>query len=448
MKRFTIILVTFLLVISASAKPAKPKAKKSKFGVSIELAQAEELVLKSEFNKAMEIYDRIIRKNPKNILALSARAELFILLDRYHDAIRDYNSVIAIDSTVAMTWYRLAYAKHNSDSIAYAYSDYMRSIELDSNNVDVWKDLALLTYSYDDIPTAVRAFNKVIEFEPNNPEPHKFLGIMKYRTEEHEESLKQYELFLSKGKPDASLYFNRGNSYFKLGKMEEAIADYTRAIELDSTMENAYSNRIFINSQLENQEAVERDIATLERIKQSKNSKYEDGVDIRKGKLFRDPSSKISIYMPEAFHFAHFADSSIITLSVAREEIKSIDEGFIIGVIAERIPNPKVTIGYDQPSQLLAYLRSYANSTAEQAMNNYTSTEKQKPLPQYGAGSFYHLIKMETTFSPNTVPIMQQFVGFFRLNDIVIYRFIYPAALDGKYEEMVLQAIEHFKFED
>lgn len=448
MKRFTVILVTFLLVISASAKPAKPKAKKSKFGATIELVKAEELVLKSEFSKAMEIYNKIIRQNPKNILALSARAELFILLDRYHEAIRDYNSVIAVDSTMAMTWYRLAYAKHNSDSIAYAYSDYMKSIELDSSNVDVWRHLAMLTYSYDDIPTAVRAYNKVIEFEPNNPEPHKFIGILKYRTEEHEEAIRQYELFLSKGKPDASLYFNRGNSYFKLGKLEEAIADYTRAIELDSTMESAYSNRIFINSQLENQEAVEKDIATLERIKTDKTSKYEDGIDITKGKVFRDPSNKISIYMPEAFHPAHLADSSIVTLSIAREEIKNIEDSFIVGVIADRILNPKHTIGYEQPSDLLAYLRSYANSTAEQAMNNFTSTEKQKPLPQYGVGAFYHLIKMETTFSANTQPIIQQFVGFFRNNDIVIYRFIYPVALEGKYEEMVLKAIEHFKFEE
>lgn len=448
MKRFTVLLVTFLLVVSAYAKPAKPKVKKAKLGVSIELAQAEEYVLKSEFQKAMDIYNRVIRKNPKNIVALSARAELFILLDMYNNAILDYNSVIAIDSTIAASWYRLAYAKHHSDSIAYAYSDYMRSIELDSSNTDVWRNLAMLSYSFDDIPTAVRAFNKVIEFEPNNPEPHKFLGIMKYRTEEHEEALKQYELYLSKGNPDAFIYFNRGNSYYKLEKNEEAIADYTRAIELDSTLEDAYSNRMFINSRLGNQEAAEKDLAILERIKKEKISIYDDKIDIKKGKLFRDPNNKISIYMPEQFHFAYFADSAIVSMSIAREKIENIDDGFIVGVIAERILNPKEVIGMSEPAELLSYLRAYAQNTTAEAVNNYISTEKQKPLTQYGIGSFYDLIKMETTFSVNSQPIIQQFVGFFRRNDLVIYRFIYPAILDGKYEEMVLRAVEHFKFED
>lgn len=448
MKRFTVILVTFLLVISANAKPAKTKAKKAKLGVSIELAQAEEYVLASEFEKAMNIYNRVIGKNPKNIAALSGRAELYILLDMYNNAIRDYNSVIAIDSSSAYSWYRLAYAKHQSDSISYAYFDYIHSLELDSSNVEVWRNLGLLCYSYDNIPTAVRAFNKVIEFEPNNPEPHKYLGIMKYRTEEHEEAIKQYELYLSKGRPDAYVYFNRGNSNFKLGNTDAAIADYSRAIELDSTFEDAYSNRIFIYSQLGKQEEIAKDMAILERIKKEKISRYDDGIDISKGKIFRDPGNKLSIYMPDQFHFAYFADTAVVSMSIAREEIKNIDEGFIVGVIAERILNPQKIIGMSEPTELLSYLRAYAHNTAENAINNYVSTEKQKPLTQYGPGAFYDMMRMETTFSVNSDPIVQYFVGFFRKNDIVIYRFIFPEALESKYQQVVQQAIDSFQFTD
>ncbi|NIR60139.1 MAG: tetratricopeptide repeat protein, partial [Gammaproteobacteria bacterium] len=42
---------------------------------------------------------------------------------------------------------------------------------------------------------------------------------------------------------DARLYLERGNRYLKAGANERAIADYTRALELDDGLEEAYFNR-------------------------------------------------------------------------------------------------------------------------------------------------------------------------------------------------------------
>ena len=38
-------------------------------------------------------------------------------------------------------------------------------------------------------------------------------------------------------------YFNRGNAYYILGQHQKAIDDYTRAIELDPKLAEAYCNR-------------------------------------------------------------------------------------------------------------------------------------------------------------------------------------------------------------
>lgn len=52
----------------------------------------------------------------------------------------------------------------------------------------------------------------------------------------------------------ADAYFNRGVSYYEMGQNEAAIADLTRAIELDPNDDNFYSRRslaYLFNDQLE-----------------------------------------------------------------------------------------------------------------------------------------------------------------------------------------------------
>jgi tetratricopeptide (TPR) repeat protein len=41
----------------------------------------------------------------------------------------------------------------------------------------------------------------------------------------------------------AEEYYNRGNAYKKQGNLNPAIADYTKAIEIDSKYKDAYYNR-------------------------------------------------------------------------------------------------------------------------------------------------------------------------------------------------------------
>jgi tetratricopeptide (TPR) repeat protein len=42
---------------------------------------------------------------------------------------------------------------------------------------------------------------------------------------------------------DAAAYFNRGNVYFDKGQYDQAISDYTKALEIDPKMVAAYVSR-------------------------------------------------------------------------------------------------------------------------------------------------------------------------------------------------------------
>ncbi len=68
-------------------------------------------------------------------------------------------------------------------------------------------------------------------------------GLAKYNLGRNQEAIADYDRAIQLNPNDAAAYFNRAYAKYALGKKEEAIADYDRAIWLDSNNAIAYNNR-------------------------------------------------------------------------------------------------------------------------------------------------------------------------------------------------------------
>lgn len=66
-----------------------------------------------------------------------------------------------------------------------------------------------------------------------------------YSQGDYEQSVEEYESILASGMESSTLYYNLGNSYFRLGKMSKAIINYERALKVDPTNEDARHNLEF-----------------------------------------------------------------------------------------------------------------------------------------------------------------------------------------------------------
>ena len=67
-------------------------------------------------------------------------------------------------------------------------------------------------------------------------------GNKLYYAQNYGGAIKSYDEAI-KIKPDWSWYYNRGNSYYKLGKNELAIQDFNKSIQLNPNYDKAYNNR-------------------------------------------------------------------------------------------------------------------------------------------------------------------------------------------------------------
>ena len=66
-----------------------------------------------------------------------------------------------------------------------------------------------------------------------------------YKNEKFEKAIELYHQIASKGTISVELYYNLGNSYYKINKVGPAIYYFEKALKLDPTNEDAQNNLIF-----------------------------------------------------------------------------------------------------------------------------------------------------------------------------------------------------------
>jgi len=79
----------------------------------------------------------------------------------------------------------------------------------------------------------------------------------RYAEQKYEEAAKRYELLVKAGVSTTAVYYNLGNTYFKLGQLGRAIVSYERARRINPKDEEVLFNLSFAKSQLEQEQPKE-----------------------------------------------------------------------------------------------------------------------------------------------------------------------------------------------
>jgi len=82
----------------------------------------------------------------------------------------------------------------------------------------------------------------------------------------YDEALKDFNKAIDQDSTRGLFYFNRGTLYYKMGKYTEALADLNKAISLDTSIANAYANRASTYIKLAKFDLAEKDIEAQQRL--------------------------------------------------------------------------------------------------------------------------------------------------------------------------------------
>ncbi len=76
-------------------------------------------------------------------------------------------------------------------------------------------------------------------------------GNTAYAAGDYEAAVVAYSKIVASEKMSSSLYYNLGNSYYKLGDLGHSIWAYERALKIDPSHKNAFANLEFVNAKTE-----------------------------------------------------------------------------------------------------------------------------------------------------------------------------------------------------
>lgn len=189
-------------------------------------------LITENLEKKRKLYTKALEINPNYIDALINRGLVNNELKDYENSINDYDRAIELDSRCALAFNNRGYTKYKQKNYEAALKDYNKAILLNPKLQIALDNKAIL-------------FQKVcLEDDKDFSEKYYLsLGITETSNGNYLEALLDFDEVLKLNPKSKLAYFYKGICNQTLAKNTEAYDCYTKAIELDKSMVDAYFNR-------------------------------------------------------------------------------------------------------------------------------------------------------------------------------------------------------------
>lgn len=195
-------------------------------------AEVEYLFSRSKWDDAVDAISKRLDRSKGNHRLYALRGEAYYNLGSYKSAESDFTNAIGRSrrNPGYLHWRakcRLALRQHRA-----AANDFELALELSGGNPKVLPGLARAYAGLDRLDDALSALKRYLAFYPDDIENQFLLGKISYENSLYLDALFAFGRVIRKGMATAECFELRGIIYTKSGSWDLALADFTRAIEL------------------------------------------------------------------------------------------------------------------------------------------------------------------------------------------------------------------------
>ena len=246
---------------------------------------ANEFLLKSEYIKAQEAYIKSLEfaKTKKELTdSYFEIADIYLIEGENEKALATFKKIIEIDDSLPGSYYGIAVYYDLKNDLDMAKKYYELAISKDETYDRAYYYLAHILDRMGKKDDAMECLFRCIELDPYDYVSYNDLGSFYEERSEYETALKYIDKSLEICPSYFRALYNRGVVLYKMGKPEEALEEYKKALD-ESTEDDIYLNMsaIYI-SKKDYKSAIEILLEGIEENPDSENLYYNLGCSYEK----------------------------------------------------------------------------------------------------------------------------------------------------------------------
>jgi aldose 1-epimerase len=203
------------------------------------------LLIKGEFDKAVGDLNEAVKLSPDDYAAVFYRGYAAAMKGDFDKALPDYDQAIKLEPNYAEAYFNRAVAHAAKNEMEKALADYKQVIALDPRTADGYKDWGRAEDRERRVKMVER-LEQTLAKAKLDAQKHFQLGAALHKEATLDQALAEYDKALDLYPRYTEVYYNRGLAYRQKDNLANAVADYSRAIRLDPKYVPAYANRGYV----------------------------------------------------------------------------------------------------------------------------------------------------------------------------------------------------------
>ncbi|MBE9215867.1 tetratricopeptide repeat protein [Plectonema cf. radiosum LEGE 06105] len=228
------------MVLNIAPLPAKPKPRK-KIKVKNVIIKALTAMLLTGIGATASIF--IINTiNSANAGELYKKANTFYELQRYQDALSNYQKAIEIQPEYAQAWNGKGKVLYELNSYQEALLAYDKAIQIVPDYQESWSGRGFVLNKLQRFQEAISSFDKALTLESEAPEVWNGKGEALSNLKRYEEAIKSYDKAVELQPEYEQAWYNKAWALYSLRRYEDALSTYEKVLQLNPNSERAWYN--------------------------------------------------------------------------------------------------------------------------------------------------------------------------------------------------------------
>tara|TARA_B100001109_G_C18823517_1_gene455730 strand:+ start:103 stop:1353 length:1251 start_codon:yes stop_codon:yes gene_type:complete len=217
--------------------------------MKITLSEAIDAHKKGKFKVAEQLYNSILKNEPKNLVVKNNLGALLIHLGRLDEAEINYKQLIEIKPDNIEAYNNLGVTLDKLGKFDEAESSYKKAIELKPDYTEAFNNLGLTLRKLGRFTEAETSYKKAIKLKPDYFEAHNNLGSTLRKLGKLDEAEASGRKAIELKKNFIEAYINLGITLKEIGKLDQAETILRKAIELKPNYTEAHQKLSFLLSE-------------------------------------------------------------------------------------------------------------------------------------------------------------------------------------------------------